>query len=212
MVERDLGNEKLITQKRIFGFIGPEGSGKTLQSKKLSKDLGVPYLSTSETLRRFAQEDKGRLGEACRVMFEEHTYLAGDLLLEIMSEEFRREIFANGFILDGGFRTVEETLRFAEVLENSGRNYPVLIFKLNIDPEVSCERCIFSSNARNRTDDTKEALGKRLEKYYSGLKERLEIIKSNPNWELVEINASESENEVYTTLLGFLSKKGYLKE
>ncbi len=200
MLEKDKGRERLEVGKRIISFIGPEGSGKTTIAHLLCEEIEKPYLTTGDTLREYAANDTGRLGDACRTIFAEHTYLAGDLLLEIMSNRFAREDTTDGFVLDGGFRTVEETRDFLETLEKAGRNMPVTVIYLNIPTEVAYQRLIWGENARRRNDDTEEALKHRLENFYNRLEDRLEIIRSNPNWELVEIDAREPIDSVFLSV------------
>jgi adenylate kinase family enzyme len=197
MVERDLGRERIEIGKRIISFIGPEGSGKTTIANLLSAESGKPYLTTGNTLREYAANDSGRLGEACRVMFSQHAYLAGDLLLEIMSSRFGHDDTKNGFILDGGFRTVEETRDLKATLKKAGRNLPVTVIYLNIPIKVCFERLITGENARKRSDDTEDALKCRLDKFYNQLNERLDIIKNNPNWNLIEVDATNPIKTVY---------------
>jgi adenylate kinase family enzyme len=197
MLEKDFGRERMEIGKRIVSFIGPEGSGKTTMARLLCGDSEKPYLTTGDTLREYAANDSGKYGEACRAMFEEHKYLDGNLLLEIMSSRFSREDAAGGFVLDGGFRTVEETRDFQVTLEKSGRSMPVTVIYLKIPVEVCFERLITGTNARRRSDDTEEALLCRLEKFYDRLDERLDIIRNNPNWNLVEIDATDAIESVY---------------
>lgn len=201
MIERDLGQERIDIGKRIVSFVGPEGSGKTTQAKLLSELSGKPYLTTGDTLRDYAKNDTGRYGEACRKMFSEHTYLEGNLLLEIMSERFSKDDTVDGFILDGGFRTVEETDNFEQTLFNSGRLLPVVVIKINIPREVSFERLVTGKNARKRKDDTEEALDCRLKKYYDRLDERMEIIRNNPSWKIIEIDGTGNQEETLQQII-----------
>lgn len=207
MLESDFGRERIEVGKRIISFIGPEGSGKTTIARLLSDESGKPYLTTGDTLREYAANDPGRLGEACRVMFAEHTYLAGDLLLEIMGSRFSREDTSDGFILDGGFRTVEETRDFQATLEKAGRSLPVTVIYLMIPIEVCFERLITGENARRRSDDTEEALKCRLEKFYCQLDERIAIVRNNPNWNVIEVDATGSIETVYGEVCDLQTKE-----
>ena len=205
MIERDWGKERLDIGKRIISFVGPEGSGKTTQALLLSGMSKKPYLTTGDTLRDYAKNDTGRYGEACRKMFSEHTYLDGNLLLEIMSERFSKDDTIDGFIFDGGFRTVEETEKFEQTLINSGRLLPVVVIKINIPREVSFERLVTGENARKRKDDTDDALDCRLKKYYDRLDERMAIIKSNPSWKVIEIDGTGNQEETLQQILSKLT-------
>ena len=204
MLEKDLGKEKLEVGKKIVSFIGPEGSGKTTLALLLAEDSGKPYLTTGDTIRDYAKNDPGRLGEACRIMFAEHRYLAGELLLEIMSSRFSRDDTTEGFILDGGFRTVEETQDFQMTLESAGRGLPVTVIYLKIPIEESFKRLITGENARRRDDDTEEVLRCRLEKFNHQLDERLGIIMNSPNWDIIEVDATEPIEIVYGEVCNLL--------
>lgn len=199
MTERDLGSERIDIGKRIIAFIGPEGSGKTDNAKLLAVQSGKPYISTHDLLDEVKENDPGFLGDKVREMFANHTYLAGDLLLQIINNRFIKDDTQNGFILDGGFRTVEETMNFEKTLERAGRNLPITVIYLNIPIETSFERLINGdgSQKRGRKEDTFEGVKSRLEKFNYRLEERLNIIKSNPNWDLIEIDATPSKNDVY---------------
>lgn len=205
MLEKENIKERLDIGKRIISFIGPEGSGKTTQAKLLCEVTNKPYLATGDTLREYAANDPGRYGEACRKMFSEHTYLDGMLLLEIMSERFSRDDANDGFIIDGGFRTLEETEAFEQTLLNAGRNLPVIVIKLNLPKEETFKRLMTGENARKRNDDTEEAIMCRLNKYNYQLEERVNLIKTNPNWKVIDIDASKPTDEVFENIISALS-------
>lgn len=197
MCEHDFGKERVDLGKRIIAFIGPEGSGKTKAAKLLSVESGKIYLMTGDILRELAANDSGYYGEKTREMFANHAYLDGKLMLEIMCNRFSKDDTRDGFILDGGFRTVEEIQDFQTILEKAGRDFPVTVIFLNIPSEVSFERLVTGENARKRDDDTLDGLKSRLEKFNYRLEERLNLIGSNPNWNLIEINATDPKEIVY---------------
>lgn len=197
MIERDSGRERLEDMGRIILFIGPEGSGKTTMAMRLAEDCGKPYITTGDILRDLAANDPGEWGNKCRVMFEQNTYLDGETLLEILIDRFRKEDTVNGFVLDGGLRTLEETLEFQLMLERAERGLPLKVIYLELPKEKSYERLVSGENARKRNDDTYEGVTKRLEKFYHQLEERIQVIENQPNWELVRIDALESPDRVY---------------
>ena len=198
MTEKDMGKENLNIGQRIIVFIGPEGSGKTTMAKELAKEGGKPYITTGDIIRDLAANDAGSLGEECREMFSTNTYLAGETLLKILTHRFAREDTENGFVLDGGLRTLEETVNFQNMLDTAKRALPLTIIYLQIPNEISIERLVVGENARKRVDDTIGGVENRLSKFYFQLEERLDHVNDQPNWDLVEIDATGSVEDVFS--------------
>ncbi len=191
--------------RRIVVFIGPEGSGKTTIAQLLANQSGKPYITTGSILRDLAANDPGPLGNACRDMFATHTYLAGSTLLQIVAQRFAQDDARGGFILDGGFRSVEEIQGFPEVLRQAKRNLPVAVVYLQIPELVSYQRLVSGKDARKREDDTMEAVSTRLSKFYFQLQERLNLIKSHPDWALVNVDATPPVDDVYAKIYKLLA-------
>lgn len=197
MKEKVENKERLCLGKEIVIFIGPEGAGKTTIAKLMCEETGKPYLTTGDILRDLAANDPGELGEKCRVMFAEHVYLDGETLLKIMVQRFALNDTTEGFVLDGGLRTLEETIDFSNILESAGRGLPVSVIYLNIPDEVSFERLVNGEKARKRKDDTAEGVGKRLMMFHKQLNERLAVITDTPNWKMITIDATQPVERVY---------------
>ncbi len=204
MVERAPAKELLDLGKTITLFIGPEGSGKTTQAKRLAQETGKPYITTGDIIRDLAANDQGPLGDECREMFANKAYLAGPTLLKILVDRFSKEDTKNGFVLDGGLRTLEETIDFRKMLKEAGRDLPLVVIYLRLPTGKTYERLLSGPNARKRKDDTYEAITSRLENFHFQLEERLEVIKSEEGWLLVELNAAPDPEEVYGNIVDSL--------
>lgn len=197
-----------ISTRSIFAFTGPEGSGKTTQSHRLSMELGKPYVTTGDTIRYLADKDPGPLGEECRVMFANHTYLNGDSLLKILENRFSKNDVKEGLILDGGLRTIEETVNFPRMLSQSGLTLQVVVFYLRMAEEITYKRLLDGPDARRRKDDTREAIASRLAMFNLNLDKRLKFIKDQPGWQLVDIDAAVSIDNVYNRIIDKISCRG----
>ena len=137
-------------ENQSVAFIGPEGSGKTTIAKRLSLELNKPYITTGDIIRDLAANDQGRLGIACREMFSAHRYLDWQTLLKILANRLSKADSAKGFVLDGGFRTLEETQQFKDMLLGIDRNLPLTVVHLRIPAWMSFERLVWGPNARKR--------------------------------------------------------------
>jgi len=180
-------------KRPIIAFIGPEGSGKSTQAKNLAKRLNLPYVSTGDMLREAAKNDESELGDACRKMFEEHVYLSAEKLLEVVGKRLKNEDVDKGVVLDGGFRTVEETKNFPQMLEKTGKDFSVKVFLLKV-PYWKCADRLMGENGRKRVDDTPTAWLSRMKEFNTNLGERMSLIRKR--WSLQTIDGGKAEEEV----------------
>ena len=187
--------------KENIAFIGREGSGKSTQAHELASYLNKPYISTGDILRNLAKNDTGVWGRACREMFEKNVYLDGQMLIDILVNRLIQEDCQNGFILDGGLRTLKETVIFKDMLISAGRDYPLTVIHLRLPGWQSINRLVTGETARGRSDDTIEAVIARLSKYQYQLVERINLIKSTDGWQILNINGLPSQQIVFNKII-----------
>src|SRR6185436_2211050 len=94
-------------------FIGPPGSGKGTQAKKLAGRFAIPHISTGDMLREAVAEGTP-LGQQAAPIMAAGGLVSDDLMVGIIDERLRKADAEKGFILDGFPRTVVQ----AEKLEN----------------------------------------------------------------------------------------------
>lgn len=183
--------------RQIVDFIGPEGSGKTTIAKRLAQASGKPYIATGDILRDLAEHDDSKYGDACRAMLEEHRYLEAEVLLDILVQRFSKDDVADGFILDGGFRTVNEIRGFQSVLEKAGRVMPVVTVHLRVPGWLGVQRLTKDETARGRKDDYVEAVLSRMSKFYDRLGKRVTLIQKQEGWSLLHVHAMADQDQVF---------------
>lgn len=201
MAERDRIKERPSLDRQIVIFIGPEGSGKTTHARLLAEETGKPYVTTGDIIRDLAQKDPGPLGDECREMFATHRYLDGGTLLKILVHRFSQDFVADGLVLDGGLRTLEETEDFTITLAEAGLNLPVVVVHLRVPGWMSFERLAIGAAARKRKDDTIEGVLSRLSKYYHQLGKRAAVIENRSGWKLVHVDATAPIETVYSEVI-----------
>jgi len=171
-------------------FIGPPGSGKGTQAKRLSGRFGVPHISTGDMLRE-AISDGTELGRQAAPIMAEGKLVSDDLMIGIIKERLAKSDAGAGFILDGFPRTLVQAEKLDTIVGNGGEPLRVLqllvpddaivrritlrrtcsscgaIYHLENNPPANdtvCDRC--GAEVIARPDDTEEAVRKRLEAFH----------------------------------------------
>jgi adenylate kinase len=177
--------EKEKASSRLLIFVGPEGSGKSTQAKKVSEALHLPYISTGDIIRERAVNDKSMVGDLCRDMLEKHIYLDSGTLLVLLKYRLSGEDLVNGAVIDGALRTTEEIDRFEEMLAGTKvEASEITVVSLRTPGWESIERL----KNRGRSDDSVEASLSRLSNYYDNLAMRSSKIKKK--WKHVQVIAN----------------------
>jgi adenylate kinase len=94
-------------------FIGPPGSGKGTQAKRLASQLAIPHISTGDMLRE-AIADGTELGRKAAPVVSSGGLVPDELMVGIIKDRLKKPDAKKGFILDGFPRTLVQ----AEKLEN----------------------------------------------------------------------------------------------
>jgi adenylate kinase len=102
-----------------FVFLGLPGAGKGTQARVLSEHLGIPQLSTGDTLREAVQEGTP-LGIQARTYMDRGEYVPDAVMVRLVDERLREPDASKGFILDGFPRTVPQARALEEVLGAAG--------------------------------------------------------------------------------------------
>ena len=106
-------------------LLGAPGAGKGTQAETISKELGIPTISTGNILRE-AIQNQTPIGLEAKRFMDNGQLVPDDVIIGIVRERVARDDCANGYILDGVPRTIAQ----AEALERFG---------VDIDNVVSIE-------------------------------------------------------------------------
>lgn len=88
-------------------FLGPPGSGKGTQAKRIAAKLGLLHLSTGDILRE-AVKNGTELGKKAQKYMEAGELVPDDLIIGLIEEKLKSGALNNGFILDGFPRTIPQ--------------------------------------------------------------------------------------------------------
>jgi adenylate kinase len=102
-------------------FIGPPGSGKGTQAKRLAAQHGVPHISTGDMLRE-AIADGTELGQKAAPIMAAGALVSDDLMLGIIDERLAKSDAQRGFILDGFPRTLVQAEKLDTIVGKRSGN------------------------------------------------------------------------------------------
>ena len=88
-------------------LMGPPGAGKGTQAAKLVKEYGIPHISTGDMFRAAVKEGT-ELGKKAKACMDAGQLVPDEITIGIVRERLQKPDCANGFILDGFPRTVEQ--------------------------------------------------------------------------------------------------------
>ncbi|HYS53603.1 MAG TPA: adenylate kinase [Thermoanaerobaculia bacterium] len=171
-------------------FIGPPGSGKGTQAKRLAATHALPHISTGDMLRE-AIADGTELGRKAAPIIASGGLVPDDVMVGIIKDRLAKNDARKGFILDGYPRTLVQAERLDTLVGNGSGGLRVL--QLLVPDEVivkrialrrSCPQCgtiyhLESAPPRSdevcdrdgaeliaRPDDNEQAVRTRLEAFH----------------------------------------------
>jgi adenylate kinase len=171
-------------------FIGPPGSGKGTQAKRLAARFGIPHISTGDMLRE-AVAAGTPVGRQAASIMAAGQLVPDEVMIAIIDERLARSDAEKGFILDGFPRTLVQAEKLDALVGNGTGSLKVLqllvpddaivrritlrrtcaqcgaIYHLENQPPANdsvCDRC--GAEVIARPDDTEEAVRKRLESFH----------------------------------------------
>lgn len=177
-------------------FLGPPGAGKGTQAARVSERWGIPQLSTGDMLRA-AVAAGTPVGREAKAIMDSGALVPDAVVVGIVADRIEEPDAKNGFILDGFPRTVKQAEALDAMLksESLGKIDQVIEFKVpdEVLVERICGRLIHQASGRSyhvkfhppkvamkddvtgeplmkRSDDTEEALRKRLVAFHSQTK------------------------------------------
>jgi adenylate kinase len=175
-------------EKPVIIMLGPQGSGKGTQAKKLAKKLNLPYLEAGQLLRNEieTQSEKGRNLSS---IIDSGGHLSDEVMNDFMEEKIGESVKElGGTIVDGFPRSSGQADGFEKVAKpthvllidipdkesirrlSARRQCPKdgKIYNMITNPpknNETCDDCF--AKLRQRADDTPQGIQKRLDWYHN---------------------------------------------
>jgi adenylate kinase len=183
-------------------MLGPQGSGKGTQAKRIAAEYGIPHIATGDMLRT-AIDAGTPLGLRVKPIYDAGELVPDEIMIELIRERLDEPDAAEGFVLDGFPRTTPQADAFDAMLREIGRELTV-VFALQVTDEVCIERLLKRAREEGRTDDTPEAIRTRLEIYHRETEPLVEHYRAQGS--LVTIHADGTPNEVFAEIQAALEQ------
>jgi adenylate kinase len=177
-------------------LLGPPGAGKGTQAQKLAEKLGIPHISTGDLFRHNISNETN-LGLEAKKFLDAGDLVPAKLTNALVDDRLKDADAADGFILDGFPRSVEQAETLREML--AARNTKldaVLEFR------VSEDELLNRLKSRGRADDTDDVILNRMKVYRDETAPLLDYYSD----ELKTVDAVGSLDEVFARALRSLGK------
>lgn len=172
--------------------LGPQGSGKGTQAKRIAAGHGIPHVSTGDMFR--ALDEATPLGREVNEIMERGDLVPDEITIRMIRERLAAEDAGDGFILDGFPRNLAQAEALDEMLHEIGRSLDVIFF-FDLDDETAMERALGRAHEEGRTDDTPETIARRLAIYHEQTEPVVEHYRTTGR--LVPLHAAGTVEEVF---------------
>jgi adenylate kinase len=142
-------------------ILGPQGSGKGTQAKRIAAAYEAPHIATGDILRE-AVSNGSELGRQVRPILERGDLVPDELMVGLIRERLAGE---DAFVLDGFPRTVAQAEALDAMLEEIGKPLDAVIL-LRVSDEVATARLAGRAVEEGRADDSPDAIANRLRLYH----------------------------------------------
>jgi adenylate kinase len=183
--------------------LGPQGSGKGTQAKKIAATYGIPHIATGDMIREM-MERPTELGAELREVYDRGDLVSDDLMVRLIRDRLDRGDTLPGFVLDGFPRTLVQAEALDDLMSELGRPIDI-VFEFQVpDRQQLFDRLLKRAREENRSDDTPEAMQRRLELYDAETAPLVEYYRTTRG-NVVGIHADRTIEDVFREIQQALS-------
>lgn len=174
-------------------ILGRQGSGKGTQSTRIAETFGCVHVSTGDVLRA-AVAAGTEFGKQAAEIMDAGRLVGDDIMNGIVADRLAEDdIMSGGVLLDGFPRTADQADALERILADLGQTLTIAV-NLDVPVEEVTQRMM----ARGRSDDTEEAIARRLALYEEQTAPLLDWFAERGL--LATVDGLGEENEVFSRL------------
>ena len=177
-------------------ILGPQGAGKGTQAKRIADEYGVPHISTGDILRAAIGQGT-ELGLQVKPIVESGGLVPDELMVGLIRERLGEDDTEPGFILDGFPRTLAQAEALDAMMREIDRSFTAVL-ALQVPDDVARERLVGRAQKEGRTDDTPDAIDRRLALYHEQTEPLLEYYRTRSPF--APIHGERPEGEVFAEI------------
>jgi adenylate kinase len=178
-------------------LIGPPGSGKGTQGERLADRLGVEHLAAGDLLRAEVQKDTP-LGRRVADMMRRGDLVPDAVIISLLMPRVLAANDANGYLLDGFPRSVEQALEARKLAELASAGPDAVIY-LDAPREELVRRILARAEVEGRADDNPETVENRLRVFDEATRPLIDYYRARGLLHVV--NADQHEDDVTADIL-----------
>ena len=181
-------------------LLGPPGAGKGTQASRIAERLGIPAISTGDIFRANMAEGT-EIGKQAQAYMDRGEFVPDFVTNAMVKARLAAPDAANGFLLDGYPRSVEQAHVLRDTLLDLGKANDVVL-EIQLDEEDVMARLLKRAHEQHRTDDTEPVIRHRMEVYQ---RQTLPVATYYVDQDLLEVvDGSGSIDEVTARIFSIL--------
>ena len=146
-------------------LLGAPGAGKGTQAALLVEKLGIPHISTGDMLRA-AVAAGTPVGLKAKEIMRAGRLVSDEIVIGLARERLAQPDAADGFVLDGFPRTLDQAVALDEILTEVETPLDCCL-AITVETEEVVDRLLRRGEIEGRADDNEESIRERLHEYDS---------------------------------------------
>lgn len=176
--------------------LGPQGSGKGTQAKRIAAAYEIPHIATGDMFRAAIDAGSG-LGVRVAPILASGELVPDELTIALIRDRLGEDDAAAGFVLDGFPRNLAQAEALDAMFGEIGRGLDAILF-FDLADDIARRRMQERSAAEGRVDDAPEVIDRRLAIYHEQTEPVVEHYRTTGK--LVPLHADRSIDAVYAEI------------